>query len=164
MNNPTSICLSCGLCCDGTLLGVVQLASDEISEVRKIKEIEEVNGNGFFLQPCPDFCDGCTIYEQRPKQCAIFKCGLLKAVEKDELDFNLALEAISSVKEIKWKIEEKITKLDLQLHSRAFYYKTLELKKTFNNLNSEENLSEKWQELLLEIEQFDDLIATKFNL
>jgi hypothetical protein len=36
MNDSTNICLSSGLCCDGTLIGFVQLSDEEIPELRKL--------------------------------------------------------------------------------------------------------------------------------
>ena len=87
MNDSSNICLSCGLCCDGTLIGFVQLESEEIPAIRELMDVEGVKDKGVFLQPCSKYCDGCTIYSQRPKQCASFKCGLLNSVEQKELDF-----------------------------------------------------------------------------
>lgn len=164
MNNPTSICLPCGLCCNGTLLGVVQLENDEVSEVKKFKEIEEWDGSGFFFQPCPDFCDSCTIYDHRPKQCALFKCGLLKAVENHELDFDVATEAIETVKNIRSTIETQIEELEISLFSKSFYFKTLELKKELYKQQSISDLSVQQQEILSNITEFDELISSKFNL
>ncbi|MBL4710341.1 MAG: hypothetical protein JKY48_18070, partial [Flavobacteriales bacterium] len=66
MNDSLNICLSCGLCCDGSLIGHVQLDREEIPVVRELMDIEDENGNGFFLQPCTKYCDACNIYSQRP--------------------------------------------------------------------------------------------------
>ena len=66
MNDSSTICLSCGLCCNGTLIGFVQLNREEMSVLRELMEIENVNGKGIFLQPCNNYCDGCTIYSKRP--------------------------------------------------------------------------------------------------
>ena len=41
MNDSTNICLSCGLCCDGTLIGFVQLCEEEIPELSKLIEEKE---------------------------------------------------------------------------------------------------------------------------
>ncbi len=107
MNDSTNICLSCGLCCEGTVIGFVQLDKEELPAIREIMDIEEERGNGFFLQPCAKYCDGCTIYAKRPKQCASFKCGLLKSVEQKELDLDSAIEIVNMVKQ-KTSIIEKI--------------------------------------------------------
>ena len=57
MNDSLNICLSCGLCCDGTLIGYVKLGSKELPALRELLNIEEEGGKGFFLQPCKSYCD-----------------------------------------------------------------------------------------------------------
>lgn len=100
MNESLNVCLSCGFCCDGTVIGFVPLDREELSVLRKLMDIVESNGEGFFLQPCDNYSgDGCNIYSQRPKQCTNFKCGLLKSFEQKELDFDSAIEVINVVKQ-----------------------------------------------------------------
>ena len=71
MSDPTNICLSCGLCCDGTLIGFVQLESEELSPVRKLMEIEQTGENGMFFLPCNELgCNGCNIYSQSIAMCS----------------------------------------------------------------------------------------------
>ena len=164
MNDSSNICLSCGLCCDGTLIGFVELNTQEKTELRELMDIVESNEKGFFLQPCNKYCDGCTIYSQRPKQCASYKCGLLKSVEQKELDFNLALEIINEVKQKKINIEKNITTLQLELQSQSFYFKMIELKKLLQKYEAESSLKQKDLELISELEQLDNLLVSKFDL
>jgi len=114
----SNICLSCGLCCDGTLIGFVELDSKELPILSGLMDLEDVNGKGFFLKPCNNYWDGCTIYSQRPKQCSSFKCGLLKSVEQKELDFDNAIDTISEVKHKKISIEKKIETLNIKLQAQ----------------------------------------------
>ena len=164
MNDSSDICLSCGLCCDGTLIGFVQLESEEIPAIREIMDIENVNGKGFFLHPCNKYCDGCTIYSQRPKQCASFKCGLLKSVEQKELDFDLAIKTISEVKQQKISLEKKLVLLDIKLQSPSFYFKMIELKKLIQKYEAESSLTQKHLELKSELELLNNLLESKFDL
>ena len=46
MNDSLNICLSCGLCCDGTLIGHVQLNREELPALRELMDLEDENGNG----------------------------------------------------------------------------------------------------------------------
>lgn len=101
MNDSQNLCLTCGMCCDGTLIGFVHLDQEELPELKKIMEIEEGTDDGFFLQPCQNYCNGCTIYPQRPKQCDNFKCGLLKSFNKREINFDTATDIINVVKQKK---------------------------------------------------------------
>jgi len=52
-----------------------------------------------FAQPCGCF-DGklCRIYNDRPKRCRSFECGLLKRVQAGELDADAALKTIAQAK------------------------------------------------------------------
>ena len=52
-----------------------------------------------FAQPCACF-DGrlCRIYNERPKRCRTFECGLLKRVQAGELDADAALKTIVRTK------------------------------------------------------------------
>jgi len=164
MNDSLNICLSCGFCCDGTLIGHVQLDREELPVLKELLDLEDENGNGFFLQPCNNYCDGCSIYSKRPKQCANFKCGLLKSLEQKELNFDSAVEMINEVKQKKIAIEKKLVILDIELYSQSFYFKMVELKKLLQKTKSESSLMQNHLELISELEQLDNLLSQKFGV
>ncbi len=165
MSDPTNICLSCGLCCDGTLIGFVQLESEELSPIRKLMEIEETGENGMFFLPCNELgCNGCNIYSQRPKACRNFECGVLKSVEKKELTFDKATEVIDVVKQKKIAIEKQVATLQIELQSKSFHFKMLELKKLFRKDKSELFLSESHQELKLKLSELEKLLSKSFGV
>ena len=164
MNDSLNICLSCGLCCDGTLIGFVQLYHEELPVLRELMDIEDSNGNGFFLQPCSKYCDGCTIYSKRPKQCANFKCGLLKSLEQKELEFDSAIEMINMVKQKKIAIEKKIEILQIELQSQSFYFKMIELKKLLQKNKAEISLTKNHLELISDLNYLDNLLKKKFDI
>ena len=156
--------MSCGLCYDGTLIGFVELDSKELPILSGLMDLEDANDKGFFLQPCNNYCDGCTIYSQRPKQCSSFKCGLLKSVEQKELDFDNAIDTISEVKHKKISIEKKIETLNIKLQAQSFYFKMIELKKLLHKNEAEYSLRQKHLELISELDQLDNLLENKFDL
>lgn len=166
MSDSSSICLSCLQCCNGTLIGFVQLEREEIPALKGLLEIEEdSNGDGIFLQPCKNLCDtGCTIYEKRPKQCAKFNCELLKSVEQKETDFDTAVEIINIVKQKRIDIEKRLETLPLELKSESFYFKMVELKKVLKKLESESALTPNHLALISDFEQLDILLPTKFGI
>lgn len=165
MSEPTNICLSCGLCCDGTLIGFVQLESEELSPVRKLMEIEQTGENGMFFLPCNELgCNGCNIYSQRPKACRNFECRVLKSVEKKELTFDKATEVIDVVKQKKIAIEKQVATLQIELQSKSFHFKMLELKKLFRKDKSELFLSESHQELKLKLSELEKLLSKSFGV
>jgi Fe-S-cluster containining protein len=164
MNDSLNICLSCGLCCDGTLIGFVQLVSEELPVIKKLMNIEDSNGNGFFLQPCSSYRDGCGIYSKRPKQCANFNCELLKSIEQKELDFDSAIEIINVIKQKKIAIEKKLAILQVELQSQSFYFKMVELKKLLQKNKPESSLTQNHLELISDLEQLDSLLSKKIGV
>ena len=127
-------------------------------------DIEEADGNGFFLHPCKKYCDGCTIYADRPKQCGIFKCALLNSVEKGDLAFDLAVESVNSVKQKKAAIEKMLETFKIELRSPSFYFKMVELKKILQRIKEESILTETHQELITELNELDRLLSKEFDV
>ena len=82
------LCSSCGLCCDGSLFGRVDLASDEVDLARKHR-LKVVPSGTSFEQPCSALVRSegdersCSIYAERPGSCRRFTCRLL-ARHRDE--------------------------------------------------------------------------------
>ena len=136
MSDSSNICLPCGICCDGTLIGFVELENEEMPRLKKIMDIEEERDHCFFLQPCKKYCNGCTIYSERPKQCGKFECGLLKSVENKELEFDTALDIIAKAKQLRVSIEKKLE--DLDKNSIASIVKNSEDKMNNTNIGDKE--------------------------
>jgi hypothetical protein len=162
--NSSDLCLSCGLCCDGTLIGHVQLGKEDLTAVKAVMEIEDENGHGFFHQPCKKYCDGCTIYTERPDPCISFKCGLLNSFDAKELNFNATAEIILEVKRQKIAIEKKLAVLPLELKSSSFYFKMVELKKLLQKNKKESSLNTIKEELIIDLEQLNALILKHFDV
>jgi hypothetical protein len=160
----SNICLSCGLCCDGTLIGFVKVDREEIPILKEFMDIEVVDENGFFIQPCKKFCDACTVYTKRPKQCGIFKCGLLKSVEQKHLEFDKAVTFIEDVKQRKTALENKLESLDFKLKSNSFYFKMVELKNLLEKDKTPTSLSKEKEDLIKDLNQLDTLLTVKFDL
>ncbi|MEJ8755700.1 hypothetical protein WG947_01720 [Pontibacter sp. H259] len=164
MNDATRVCLACGLCCDGTVIGFVQVGREELPALRELLDVENANGEGFFLQPCKKFCDGCTIYPDRPKQCAKYECGLLESLEQKEIDFDAAIETVHAVKQKKIAIEKQLALLQLQLKSESFYFKMVELKKLFETNTDLATLSQDHINLFTDLNQLDSLLVERFSV
>jgi hypothetical protein len=82
---PNSICVGCGLCCDGTLLTHLAVSdeSDLGAPLRMLGvEIIAAAEPPVFELPCPAVENGtCTIHHlHRPRACAQFECALSQAV------------------------------------------------------------------------------------
>ena len=98
-----SICIGCGLCCDGTLYATATVRSHDVSIVIAAGlAIEKGEKREFFRQPCPRFsCGSCTVYEVRPKVCRGYRCSLLEKVEAGEISTSLAREVIQKALELR---------------------------------------------------------------
>ncbi|HEY1662706.1 MAG TPA: YkgJ family cysteine cluster protein [Verrucomicrobiae bacterium] len=110
MNSVEQLCPNCGLCCDSTLFADVELRqSDDATLLKKLGLSLHKKGKSkiAFAQPCACF-DGkfCKIYEDRPKRCGLFECGLLKKVEAGKMTTNAALKKIRDAKALAGKVRE----------------------------------------------------------
>ena len=143
MDDTENICLACGLCCDGTLIGHVQLKKQETPVLNQLMDLEGDPDNGFFLHPCQKYCNGCTIYQNRPFQCKSFECGLLKSVEQGKTDFSSALRSISKLKQKRKDVEESIKVWGINLKSNSFYFQMVELEKHLRKESSHSTVKAK---------------------
>lgn len=79
MIDAGALCRACGLCCDGTLFGLVRLQPGEAVALVQL-------GGGSLPQPCPALKGVlCSIYEARPSACRAFDCLLLAAWREGEV-------------------------------------------------------------------------------
>jgi len=113
VNFVSQLCPNCGLCCNGVLFADVELRKGD--DAKRLAELGlslvKKDRQQAFAQPCAGF-DGrlCRIYNERPKRCRTFECGLLRRVQSGELGADAALKAIAQAK----RQVEKVCKL---LHS-----------------------------------------------
>lgn len=85
------------MCCDGTLFDGVQLEAGDDQRKLKALGLPVVVSRGRnplarFAQPCAALGADCTcrLYADRPRQCRIFECGVLKKAQAGEIDFATA--------------------------------------------------------------------------
>jgi len=95
-----ALCTRCGLCCDGSLLGDVEVTSREAVtlEIMGI-DVDDADAGYAMALPCPAL-DGtrCSMYAHRPGACRAFECRLLTRVERGELRVEQALALIASTR------------------------------------------------------------------
>ncbi len=96
-----SICIGCGLCCDGSLFGHLAV-SDETDLGWPLRSlgvtiIVEADPPVFAL-PCPAVHEGrCTVFHQhRPRACEQFACDLLVAERAGHVARSEALATIAA--------------------------------------------------------------------
>jgi uncharacterized protein len=95
-----SICIGCGLCCDGTILSHLAVADEsDLGWPLRVLGVEVIveSEPPVFALPCPAVVGGvCTVYDKhRPHACAQFECDLLRAVADDRVTRDAARTIIS---------------------------------------------------------------------
>jgi Fe-S-cluster containining protein len=96
MSSVGTLCLACGLCCDGTLFGRVRVDAPEAAHARRhgLVVLDQDDG-ARLVQPCAAL-EGtcCRIYADRPDTCRRYRCDLAAALAEDELGLDEALALV----------------------------------------------------------------------
>ena len=94
-----TLCTRCGLCCDGTLLGDVELTGP--AEAARLELLGlDVDGDDADAEllslPCAALRGTrCGIYSQRPRCCRTFECRLLQETRRGLVSVDAALARIT---------------------------------------------------------------------
>jgi len=93
------ICVTCGLCCDGTLFLRAHLEPGERGTGDLPQWIEKnsmtEDGKDYFRLPCRYFCEKCTIYQlKRAVVCSSFRCHLLEDFAEGKVTIPEALDIV----------------------------------------------------------------------
>lgn len=101
-SSSTSLCVGCGMCCDGTLFARAKTTLDEEPRLLELGfDLEPLNGKRWFVQPCPmASCGSCTIYENRFAICRSYRCALLKSLDAGEIEFDDAVGKVATAKKL----------------------------------------------------------------
>lgn len=101
MTPGEQLCLSCGLCCDGTLFDLVKLEGGDDAVKLKALGLPVTTSRGKtpvarFPQPCSALCEDrtCRLYAARPWQCRTFECGVFKDAKAGRVSFAAALRRV----------------------------------------------------------------------
>jgi len=108
-SDGSTLCLACGLCCDGTLFKSTRVDPWERPGLQRLgfRVIVQVGGEVGFVQPCvalearageSGVEHVCRHYAGRPETCRRFRCRLLVALEAGEVDLAEALAEVASVR------------------------------------------------------------------
>ena len=104
VKDSNSLCLQCGLCCNGAIFGDVKLQPGD--NPRRLKQLGlpllsgRRSDTARFTQPCSAFQNGlCQIYSERPEHCRHFECLLLKRVKAGEVEAAAALRTVDDARE-----------------------------------------------------------------
>jgi len=96
-----TLCLQCGLCCNGVLFGDVRPETGDHSPLF-------AGGRSRVNQPCPALNTAtcaCAIYTERPARCRKFECRQLLGVRAGEISADVALKKIRATRQLAAKVE-----------------------------------------------------------
>ena len=93
----STLCLHCGMCCDGTLFTHVPLRPTEAGPLKALglPVTEREDGTPILPQRCAAL-EGrtCTAYAQRPEGCRRYHCNLFSALSEGEVSLEEALATV----------------------------------------------------------------------
>jgi uncharacterized protein len=157
MNGIEQLCPNCGLCCDGSLFADVELRAGD--DAKRLAELgltlgKKSKGKIAFAQRCACF-DGrlCKIYNDRPKRCRTFECGLLKRVQTGEMEVDAALKTISKSKRHVEKVRSLLRQLGQTDEALAMTKRYALAMSAPIDLSDHETDSERRGELMLAVDE-----------
>lgn len=130
------LCLSCGLCCDGSIFTVIPLSQNKILSGKNQVPLHDISRqkSNFLEQPCSHYIgNSCSIYHDpsKPHVCSQFKCRLLFELKNKTASRSECLSIIRDAK-------NQIRGIRETLKSGGFHDSSVSLElnvKTFQNEN-----------------------------
>lgn len=110
----STLCTTCGLCCDGTLFADVELGPAEAArlEIMGLRIDEEDTDAGLLSQPCAALKGtSCGIYAHRPRCCRIFECRLLQDAQNGAITVERAATRIADTRRQVAEIRDLLLRL-----------------------------------------------------
>ena len=165
-----SICLSCGLCCDGSIFTHITLAlSDRVDVLEaagvvltKKDERTEVRLRCTALEGT---C--CTIYEDRPVRCGLFTCALHRRHASGEISTDEALATIDKTRELQRKVHDGLAAMlddgDVRSPGRSFSDMIERMQAMLNDAPDRQALEQANALTLLYAKAFDQRISSLFR-
>jgi hypothetical protein len=166
--NANSLCLECGLCCNGVIFANVQLQpGDNAARLKSlglaISNPTSKTGAQKFNQPCTAF-DGCRceIYSDRPKYCRQFECLLLKSVKAGDTSLPEASKVIRSALRRVKKVKSLLRELGDTGEHVALSNRFRQMQRTFENGSLDGETAAKFGELTLAVHDLNILLSESF--
>jgi len=155
------ICVTCGMCCDGTLFWHATLQPGEkgsLPEKIERKYRKEGKDESFKL-PCLYFNEKCTIYDQKKAEvCSSYRCQLLKDFADQKISFQDALEIIKRARMMRKEVMEEYRRISG--NEKKLYFKELltELGKVQKKLKETDESYSAYEMLIARCNIFESLL------
>ena len=165
--SSNSLCLECGLCCNGVIFADVQLMpEDNAAQLKALGLPLAPGGKGRklkFAQPCAAF-DGCRcgIYAGRPKYCREFECLLLKSVICGQVEVEAARRIIRSARARSEKVKKLLRELGDADEHVALGHRFRRMQQRFEENVPDDKSAETFGRLTLAVHDLNVLLSEKF--
>ena len=167
--DSSSLCLECGLCCNGVIFANGQLQpEDDIGLLRSLglklgRNPKSEIRNPKFEQPCACL-DGrtCQIYSDRPKYCREFECLLLKSVKVGRTDTAAALRTIRNARQRVQKVKRLLRHLGNTEENLALSKRFRKVMRRVESTTLDDDTSKKFGELTLAVHDLNVLLSEAF--
>jgi hypothetical protein len=166
--NSNSLCLECGLCCNGVIFANVQLQpGDNAARLKSlglaISNRSTKAGVQKFKQPCTAF-DGCrcNIYSDRPKYCRQFECLLLKSVKAGDTSLPDASKVIRSALRRVKKVKRLLQELGDSDEQLALSHRFRRMQRFLENSPLDGDTAAKFGDLTLAVHDLNVLLSESF--
>lgn len=165
--DANSLCLECGLCCNGVIFADVQLRpGDNAARLRALGLAFAPKSNAGvekFRQPCAAFggCK-CNIYSERPKYCREFECLLLKNVQAGEVKFNEARRLIRSALKQADTVKKLLRVLGDTDESLALIKRFQRIQRKVEREPYDKNAAHTFSELTIAVHGLNMLLSERF--
>jgi len=163
-----TLCVNCGLCCNGALFADVELQPTESEAPLRERGLKFRAGRSDktpvkFLQPCAAF-DGCRcqVYQMRPSMCRKFECHLLQRAQRGEVKPATALATIQSTRQRIEKVEAFLATLGEHSTDRPVGWRFQKCLRAAERGNWDEARLETLAELLLAMHQLNGVLQREF--
>jgi uncharacterized protein len=169
MSRPdsNSLCLECGLCCNGVIFADVQLrAEDDAARLRALGlALVQRSRAGMekFKQPCTAFAGcKCNIYSERPTYCRQFECLLLKRVKAGEIGPRESRRVIRSALQLVGNVKSLLQKLGDTEESLALSKRVRRMRRKVESGHCDKETARIFGELTLVSHELNILLAQSF--
>ncbi|HXI51382.1 MAG TPA: YkgJ family cysteine cluster protein [Candidatus Saccharimonadales bacterium] len=159
------LCLTCGLCCDGTLFKDVELQPGDAPadlEARGLP-LRRVHGKTKFPQPCAAL-NGCRceIYRARPSHCRQFECLLFQSVSQGRTAIEDALRIIRDARGRAARVRRLLRELGDEAEQVALSVRFRRLRRRFEQGLGEPDQVERFGELTLAVHELNLALSGAF--
>jgi Fe-S-cluster containining protein len=168
-DKSNSLCLECGLCCNGVIFADVQLEPGDDARLLQSLGLKFSSNNKSqivkykFAQPCTAFAGcKCVVYSERPSYCRKFECLLLKSVKAGEVKPADAIRTIRSALQRVKKVKRLLEQLGDADDSIALSKRFRRMQRKLESKPSSKEVAHLFGELTLAFHDLNIMLSEKF--